>query len=147
SRLAFGTKTGQVQLRDVSTLKEIFPPLQHQRKYVSDVQFSPDGKRLVSRAIPSNQGTDVFLGEVQFWDLTTGKTILPKPLTFNSGAMGLSGYVHFYISPDSRWVALTGGPLGVKGINTQVHIYELATGRKVAELPAAAKGFADAMAF
>lgn len=107
-----GNREVLVHAADGSGLKA---RLQGKAERLLSIAFSPDGKMLVAAG-----GTPARFGEVQWWDLTTGKQIRKTELT-NDTVFGAS------LSPDAGMVV-------VGCADNTVHALESATGKELYKL-------------
>jgi len=86
-RVVSGDRGGRIRIWDRSTGTELMTLHGPKGDMISDVRFSPDGKRLFSSQI--RKGT--------IWDTTTGAEIV----SFRANA----GYVYAAFSPDGKYIA------------------------------------------
>jgi WD40 repeat protein len=126
TRLAVGTNRGEVRLLNAVSGKDVSPPLRHARRLVLDVLFSPDGRRLATRATDGDFGASRYVGEAILWDSLTGKAITEP---FRVGGMLPGGISCIAFSPDGRRFATASGRLNLDGIHSDVRLYEAATGK------------------
>ncbi|MBL9134973.1 MAG: protein kinase [Verrucomicrobiales bacterium] len=90
-RLAVGTKSGMVHVRDLESGERIGSVLVHTNE-VLQVDFSPDGRRLAAQ-----EGWTTRL-----WDLDTGQQMGPSLPHYSWR------YERFAFSPDGEWLAIPG---------------------------------------
>jgi WD40 repeat protein len=145
-RVALGNNNSEVRVVDAATFEDVLPPLKRERKFVSAVRFSPDGRYLVSRAASSTKGIGGFGGTIQWWDMTTGQAVRKDPVVY-TGKDFFSGYHDAQFSSDGRLLALAGATIGNLGLMSEVHVFDLATGEKVGGLPPNSNGHAHGLAF
>ena len=110
-RLVTGCRDGTVKVWRVDSAKELLN-LQGHSAMIRSAAYSPDGKLIAG----SSAGDG---GKVILWDAKDGS----KKFTFDQPA---GGALHVAFSPDSRLLAAA--------MAQEVHIWETATGKEVAEL-------------
>ena len=88
-RIAIGTDNGQIRILNVETAEDVYE-LNGPKSRISDLAFSPNGKRLASASD----------NEITLWDLSTGKQI--RTMDFNRAL------VHLVFSPDDTRLAAMG---------------------------------------
>jgi WD40 repeat protein len=130
TRLAVGTSHGVVRLLDAATLRDVVPPLHHARRFVLDIAFTPDGRRLATRDADGEAVPDRFLGEVHLWDVASGKE-LPTTLLRLGNLLELGGVCCLALSPDGGRLALGGGRITLGGVRGEIRLHEAATGKPV----------------
>jgi WD40 repeat protein/serine/threonine protein kinase/tetratricopeptide (TPR) repeat protein len=108
-RLALVSSEQTVQVWDVATGKRLGAPMRHNTS-VSDVSFSPDGRRLAATTWP--RGPE---GWVWLWDATTGRQIIPPIKSVGSGPSTFS--------PDGGRILTPSGDTA--------RVWDVATGRPV----------------
>lgn len=105
--LATGDDDGNIKIYDLTT-GQVSKTLSGHRYYVYDVEFSPDGKRLVSAG---------YQGQVRLWDLESGKS---AALTGNDS----SNYVYAAkFSPNGKVIASSSYH------DTMLHLWDANTGK------------------
>ena len=117
-----GPGTGELRLWDVATGKNT-ATLESHPGVVICVAFSPDGKTLAS------SGGD---GKTRLWEVATGKNLATMHTL-----PGFPGSNCVAFSPDGKKLAVGGGPTaghGGPGVTGEVHLWDLATGKKTAIL-------------
>jgi WD40 repeat protein len=97
--------TGEIQLWDVATHKQLGTPLTGNAAIVNSVAFSRDSKTLASGGCQLDSSGHCTLGEIQLWDVATHKQ-LGAPLTGNAAIVNSVAF-----SPDGKTLASSGcGP-------------------------------------
>jgi WD40 repeat protein len=118
---------GTVQVYDATLGREVLS-LKGHTDMVSDVVFSPDGKRLVSAGGGWNKP-----GEVKLWDATTGQVVLT--LTGHTGSVNRVAF-----SPDGKRLASAGEPVLLdaqgKRLPGEVKVWDIGSGQEVLSLKA-----------
>lgn len=121
-RFEGGPGTAKLKLWDVATGKNT-ATLESGPRVVICVAFSPDGKALAS------SGGD---GKTRLWEVATGKNLATMDTL-----PGFPGSNCVAFSPDGKKLAVGGGPTaghGGPGVTGEVHLWDLATGKKTAIL-------------
>jgi WD40 repeat protein len=109
---ADGTQPGHDEARvwEAATGRPLSPPMRHP-DLVSDVSFSPDGRRVL---------TSCYDGAARVWDALTGRPVLP--------ALRHARYMrHVAFSPDGRRILTAGGDAAVR-------VWDATTGRLLHDL-------------
>ena len=136
TRLAAATGGVTVRIFDVATGKELSSFTPPRAMYVTDLEFSPDGKMLAISVMETNPGVTVdtiisdsgflanFTYALRLLDVSDPKAP-PRDLRALSGATASIDAIAF--SPDSRLIS-------AGGLDSIVRVWETASGREVAKL-------------
>ena len=91
----------------------------------ASVAFSPDGKRLVTAAVPFEQGKE-RVREFKVWDAQTGKELLTLKGDTFGGNVGIPSIYKVCFSPDGKRLAAASGK--------EVKLWDAQTGEEVLSL-------------
>jgi WD40 repeat protein/tRNA A-37 threonylcarbamoyl transferase component Bud32 len=139
SRLAVGNDRGEVRLIDVDTLAPVGSPGTHGRKYVLDAVFSRDGRRLATRGTDGEDEARRFLGDVQVWDVATGRRITATPLKLG-GLLEYGGIIGMDLDASGDRLAAGGAVFTLRGVSSRLGVFDAATGRPSGRRPAPSPG-------
>jgi serine/threonine protein kinase/WD40 repeat protein/tetratricopeptide (TPR) repeat protein len=124
---AAGCSGGIARVWDYVTAKPVSPELKHERKEFSHIAISPNGKLLLTIDVNSFNVPDNYFGQANVWQIETGKRIL-GPIQFSNF---VSATTCAALSPDSRLLAVGGGSVSLSGIQPELKLFDLETGREV----------------
>ena len=123
--VAQGTSKGTSQVFNYATGDAVSPKISHSKKYIRGVRISPDGSYLGTIEVDTMGGPAAYLGIGNVYRVETGERVV-GPLSF-PGVM--SAVIEIEFSPDSQQVSIVGGNVALKGIQPQIRILNLQTGK------------------
>jgi WD40 repeat protein len=120
-KVAVGTENGRVQVRELVTGRELFPPRGH-RSRVSCVAVSPDCQGVASVGSEGVRFWDLSGGQVREAGLLKRQEMVPPGLALEH-SLDVTGAEY---APDGKWLLL--GLSGEEPFHNQVQVWDLGKG-------------------